>query len=111
MADKEFMDKVMQIFNENLTDENLNVERIADILCMSRSGLYRKIKTLTGFSPVEFLRIIRLKKAAELILTGKYRINEICFMVGINAPSYFSKTFQKQFGMTPKEFERQNLKK
>lgn len=110
-ADKEFMDKVLQVFNENITDENLNIERIADILCMSRSGLYRKIKTLTGISPVEFLRVIRLKKAAELILTGKYRINEICFMVGINAPSYFSKIFQKQFGMTPKEFERLHLKK
>ena len=53
-------------------------------------------------------RLIRLKKAAELILDGKHRIGEICYLVGINSPSYFSKIFLKQFGVTPKDFEKQN---
>lgn len=107
-ADEEFMEKVIGIINENLTDENFNVERMADILCMSRSGLLRKIKMLFNLSPIDFIRLIRLKKAAELIQTGQYRVGEICYMVGINSPSYFSKLFLKQFGMSPKDFERQS---
>jgi len=107
-ADEEFMDRIISVIVENITDYNFNVERLAEILAMSRSGLLRKIKVLTNLSPVDFIRLIRLKKAAELILEGKYRIGEICYQVGINSPSYFSKLFLKQFGMTPKEFEKQN---
>lgn len=107
-ADEEFMDKIIQIIHENITDYNFNVERLAEIVGMSRSGLLRKIKVLTNLSPIDFIRLIRLKKAAELILEGKHRIGEICYMVGINSPSYFSKLFLKQFGMTPKDFEKQN---
>lgn len=107
-ADEEFMDKIIRIIHENITDYNFNVERLAEIVGMSRSGLLRKIKVLTNLSPIDFIRLIRLKKAAELILEGKHRIGEICYMVGINSPSYFSKLFLKQFGMTPKDFEKQN---
>ncbi|NDV80421.1 two-component regulator propeller domain-containing protein [Bacteroides sp. 51] len=107
-ADEEFMEKVIRTIQENIVDENFNVERLADILCMSRSNLLRKIKILFNLSPVDFIRLIRLKKAAELIQEGKYRMGEICEMVGINSNSYFSKLFLKQFGMTPKEFERQS---
>lgn len=107
-ADEEFMEKVISVIQENIVDENFNVERLADILCMSRSSLLRKIKILFNLSPVDFIRLIRLKKAAQLILEGKYRIGDICEMVGINSSSYFSKLFLRQFGMTPKEFEKQN---
>ena len=69
---------------------------MADILCMSRSSLLRKIKTIFNLSPLDFIRLIRLKKAAEYIQEGKYRIGDICYMVGINSPSYFSKLFLKQ---------------
>ena len=106
-ADEEFMEKLIRVVQENFTNENFNVEHMANILCMSRSSLLRKIKALTNLSAIDFIRLIRLKKAAELIQDGRYRIAEICFMVGINTPSYFSKLFQKQFGMTPKEFEKQ----
>lgn len=109
-ADEEFMEKVIQIIQENMVDEQFNVERLADILCMSRSSLLRKIKILFNLSPVDFIRLIRLKKAAELIQEGKYLIGDICEMVGINSSSYFSKLFMRQFGMTPKEFERQQKK-
>lgn len=106
-ADQAFMDKVIRTIQDNLSDENFNVERMADLLCMSRSSLLRKIKFLFNLSPVDFIRLIRLKKAAELIQQGKYRIGDICYMVGINSPSYFSKMFLRQFGVTPKEFEKQ----
>lgn len=65
-ADEEFMNKVINVIQENISDENFNVERMADILCMSRSSLLRKIKILFNLSPIDFIRLIRLKKAAEL---------------------------------------------
>ena len=106
-ADEEFMNKVIRIIEDNITDDNFGVEKMADILCMSRSSLLRKIKMIFNLSPLDFIRLIRLKKAAEYIQEGKYRIGDICYMVGINSPSYFSKLFLKQFGMTPKDFEKQ----
>lgn len=106
-ADEEFMNKVVDIINKNIDKENFNVESMADILCMSRSSLLRKIKTLFNLSPVELIRIVRLKKAAELIQEGKYRMGDICFMVGINSQSYFTRLFLKQFGISPKTFEKQ----
>jgi AraC-like DNA-binding protein len=75
---------------------------------MSRSSLHRKIKALTDLSSLDFIRIIRLKHAAELLQEGELRINEICDRVGFQSPSYFAKVFQKQFGVTPTEFAQQN---
>ena len=92
-----------------MADSNFGVERLCEITKMSRSSLHRKIKALTGGSPTDFIRIVRLKKAAELITEGKYKISEICYIVGINSPSYFIRVFQKQFGITPKEFEHQQI--
>ena len=106
-ADEEFMNKVIEVITNNISDENFSVEGMADIMCMSRSSLLRKIKTIFNLSPVELIRLVRLKKAAELIQEGKYRIADVCFMVGINSSSYFSKLFYKQFGVTPKAFEKQ----
>lgn len=104
--DEVFMKKVLDVINSNLDDETFNVERMAEELCMSRSSLLRKIKTLFNMAPLDFIRLIRLKKAAELIQEGKYRVGEICYMVGFSSHSYFSKLFSKQFGMTPKDFEK-----
>ncbi len=106
-ADEEFMEKMIDIINENITDGDFNVEKLSESVFMSRSSLHRKIKALSGLTPTDFIRLIRLKKAAVLIQEGKYRVGEVCYLVGINSPSYFIKLFQKQFGMTPKEFERQ----
>lgn len=105
--DEDFMNKVIKVINENIADEGFNVERMAEILCMSRSSLLRKIKTLFNMSPLDFIRLIRLKRAAELIQEGKYRVGEICYMVGFSSHSYFSKLFCKQFGIMPKDFEKQ----
>lgn len=107
-VDEEFMNKVIRTIEENIMDTNLNVESLAEILNLSRSSLLRKIKSLSNLSPVDFIRLIRLRKAAELINEGKYLIGDICYMVGINSPSYFSKLFMKQFGMNPKDFEKQS---
>lgn len=105
-ADEEFMLKIVDYIEKNLTDTDFNVERLAELVFMSRSTLHRKIKGLTDTTPTDFIRIIRLRKATEYINEGKYRIGEICYLVGINSPSYFIKLFQRQFGITPKEFEK-----
>lgn len=104
-ADQELLAKIKNIVEENLTDPNFGVERLSEIVCMSRSSLHRKIKALSGTSPTEFVRLIRLNKSVELISEGKYRINEVCSLIGINSTSYFIKQFQLRFGMTPKAFE------
>ncbi len=106
-ADEELMNKLIHIIEENITDPNFGVERLSEIVFMSRSSLHRKIKVIAGTSPADFIRLIRLKKATELIIEGRHRTGEVCYLVGINSPSYFIKLFQKQFGMTPKEFEKQ----
>lgn len=78
------------------------MDDMADNLNMSRSNFYRKIKGVLDLSPNEYLRLERLKRAAQLLKDGENRISEICYMVGFNSPSYFAKCFQKQFGVSPK---------
>lgn len=106
-ADEEFMNRVIKIIEDNVGEDNFNVECMAEILCMSHSSLLRKIKSVFNMSPVELIRLIKLKRAAELIQEGKHLIGDICYMVGISSPSYFSKLFFKQFGISPKDFEKQ----
>lgn len=110
-ADKEFLEKIVGMITENITDPNFGVEKLSELAYMSRSSLHRKITALTDLTPTDFIRVIRLKKSAEMIQEGKYRIGEVCYLVGINSPSYFIKLFQKQFGMTPKEFDKQSRTK
>ena len=103
--DRRFMDKVMEFIEQNLDNGNLSVEDIATEVHMSRSVYFKKIKTLTGLSPVEFLREFRMKRAAQLILTKEYSMAQIAYMVGVNDSHYFSKLFKQQFGMTPTEYK------
>ena len=102
-ADEVFLEKVTQAINKNLSDVSFNVDMLADELNMSRSSLHRKIKGISELTPNDFIRLVRLKKADELLKEGSYRINEICFLVGFGSSSYFSKSFKKQFGTSPKE--------
>lgn len=103
-VDSEFMQKLDMLIRENLTNSQLSVDFLAEQCNMSRSSFYSKIKEMTDITPNELIQITRLKKAAELLKTGKSRISEICYMVGFNSPSYFSKCFQKQFGIKPSDF-------
>jgi AraC-like DNA-binding protein len=80
---------------------------LAEEVGISRSGLFAKVKMLVDMTPNELIQLIRLKKAAQLLSTREYRINEICYLVGFNNPSYFSKCFQNQFGILPKDFVNQ----
>ena len=103
-ADKEFMDHIIAVIHENIADESFGVERLAEILHMSRSSLLRKIKVLSGLSPNDFIRLIRLKKAAELIQTQQYSVQEVSEMVGFNDTATFRKRFTEQYGTTPSQY-------
>ncbi|WP_339714026.1 two-component regulator propeller domain-containing protein [uncultured Kriegella sp.] len=103
--DKKFINKVLDYISANMSDENLNVEHLAEELHLSRSQLYRKIKALTGYSANEFLRRIRLEKAKQMIEAGNESISEVCFKVGFSSPSYFTKCFKAHFGVLPTELK------
>jgi DNA-binding response OmpR family regulator len=103
-VDNIFIKKLNEFIEENLTNTELSVEMIAGEMNLSSSSLYRKVKGLSGLSPVDFIRIARLKKAILLLQSGEKRINEIAFMVGFSSPAYFSTCFQKQYGKSPSGF-------
>ena len=103
--DRKFIDKVMETIEKHLDNGDLMVEDIANEVNMSRSVFFKKLKTLTGLSPVEFLREIRMKRAAQLIETDEYNMAQIAYMVGLNDSHYFSKCFKQQYGMTPTEYK------
>lgn len=103
--DNDLLQKIQKLIEDNLSNPNLNVDFLVEHIGISRSSLYAKIKTLADISPNELIQITRLKKGAELIKEGKYRINEISYMVGFSSTSYFSRCFHKQFGIKPNEFK------
>lgn len=105
-ADERFLDEVTKVVYEHMTDEEFNVDALAEKLNMSRSSLHRKIKNISELTPNDFILLVRLKKAAELLKAGEYRINEIGYVVGFSSSSYFSKSFKKHFGLSPSEFIR-----
>ena len=109
-TDEEFIKKLNSVLNENISENDLTVERIAGIMGISVSTLYRKVKALTDLNSVEYIRLARLKKAAELLSEKTYRINEISYLVGFSSPSYFATSFQKQFGVSPSHFVRKLIK-
>lgn len=103
-ADEDFIKKLNEVIQVNYSNPEFSMDDMADSLNMSRSNFYRKIKGVLDLSPNEYLRLERLKRAAQLLKEGENRVNEICYMVGFNSPSYFAKCFQKQFGVLPKDF-------
>ncbi|MFO7370059.1 MAG: ATP-binding protein [Bacteroidales bacterium] len=102
--DEEFMRKVTTFIESNLTDSGLSVDQLAQCVLLSKVQTYRKIKAISGLSIVEFIRTIRLKKAAQLILEKRMSFSEISFETGFSTPSYFSKCFHDHFGKTPSEY-------
>lgn len=107
VRDKEFMEGVVGIIRNRLIDTQLSVEELSKELAMSRSSLHKKLKSLTGIGPNELIRLVRLKEAARLLSRGENTMAEVAYLTGFGSPSYFSKCFQQQFGMTPKEYASQ----
>jgi CheY-like chemotaxis protein len=106
--DKDFLNNLIASIDERISDPLLSVEELGREIGLSRSSLYKKIKSMTGYVPNEFIRVIRLKNAAKLLTAKNYNISEIGYMVGFSSHSYFSKCFYQQFKLTPTEFSEQN---
>lgn len=102
--DRKFMEQISAVIEQRIADPQLSVEELSREMSMSRSSLHKKLKAISGYSPNEFIRLIRLKKAARLLLTGDCNIAEAGYLTGFNSPSYFTKCFQQQFSQTPSEF-------
>lgn len=102
-AEESFLDKLFTIVEGNFTDEAFSVEQLSHEIGVSRPHLYRKVRSLTGSSPILFIRDLRMSKALFLIKQRKKNITEIAFDVGINSPSYFSKCFQEKYGILPSQ--------
>jgi AraC-like DNA-binding protein len=98
------MDRITRAVNENLSDRDFNVERLCQIVGISRTQLHRKMKEITGISSGDFVRNIRLDQAAKLIRENKVNISEVAYRVGFANQAHFSTTFKKHFGVTPKEY-------
>lgn len=106
--DKAFMDKITNAITESLaTSENVDITVLSNVMCMSSSTLYRKVKALTGMSTNEYIRKIKMQLAEKYLLEGKYSISEIAFKVGINSSVYFRQCFKEEFGMSASEYLKQ----
>ncbi len=92
----------------NIDNFDLNIDYLASELGMSRTVFFNKLKSLTGYSPVEFVREVRFERAAEYIRNSQLTVSEISYQVGIEDPRYFSRCFKQKFGLTPSEYRLQH---
>lgn len=106
--DKEFLDKITNTITKGLAAaENIDITVLSNVMCMSSSTLYRKVKALTGMSTNEYIRKIKMQLAEKYLLEGKYSISEIAFKVGINSNVYFRQCFKEEFGMSASDYLKQ----
>ena len=105
-SDEEMMGKLMQYIEENISDENLRIEDMADFVGLGRTVFYNKVKQLVGVTPSDFLRQMRMERAVLLIEKSKLSFSEIAYSSGFSDPKYFSKCFKKETGMTPSEYRK-----
>ena len=102
--DEKFLSNIIRLIEDHLSDADLNVNALCELSGISNKQIYRKIKQLTGMSPVEYIKSIRMKKAAMLLQQKKFTVAEVMYMVGFSNHSYFSKCFQSEFGKTPRQY-------
>ena len=102
--DEKFLANVIHLIEEHISDSELNVNALCEWTDINNKQMYRKIKQLTGMTPVEYIKSIRMKKAAMLLKQQKFTVAEVMYMVGFSNHSYFSKCFQAEFGVTPKQY-------
>lgn len=104
-SDEQLIKKALDMVEKNLSNTEYSIEDLSRDMCMSRATLYRKITSITGSSPSDFVKNVRLRKAAELLKEGGLSIAEIADKVGFNTPSYFTKSFKKLFGVLPTQYK------
>ncbi|MFT3738138.1 MAG: hybrid sensor histidine kinase/response regulator transcription factor [Breznakibacter sp.] len=103
--DQKFLDDLTALMEKNMDNGSLVVDDLVAEMGVSRSVFFKKLKTLTGLAPIEFIKEMRVKRAAQLMESGQFNMTQISYMVGINDPRYFSKCFKQHFGVTPTEYK------
>ena len=103
--DQLFVRRLDTIIYGRLADKELSVEKIAELLHLGRTMFYKKVRGTTGYTPNEYIRVIRLRKAAEMLRSGDKNVSEVAYAVGFDNPYYFSKCFKDQFGMPPSQYK------
>ena len=109
--DEKLLRNIVDYIELNILNDNLSVEELSRQMNMSRVSLYKKVLVITGKSPVEFIRLIRLKKALQLLADSQLSISQVSYEVGFNTPKYFTKMFKEEYGMLPSEYINANRKK
>jgi len=109
--DEAFLKQVISIVESKMTDANFNIETVAESMAMSRTTFYKKFKSLTGSTIVEFVRDIRLQHAKQLLEAGEKNVSEVAYSTGFSSPNYFSTCFKEKYGVSPSEFVRGRLVK
>ena len=107
-SDEEFLSRLDAIILANISDPNFSNEQLAEAFCLSKSTLNRKIKGLLDTTPNDYIRTKRLVVAAQMLTENHCRINEVCYSVGFNTPSYFAKCFKKFYGILPAEYMKEH---
>lgn len=105
-ADARLLAKITDTVEAHIADSDFNVTRLQELLGLGSKLLYRKVKQMTGKTPIEFIRHIRMQRAAIMLREGRFSVSEVMYMVGFSNSSYFSKVFQKTYGITPNEYSR-----
>lgn len=104
VSDKRLLEEINEAIEKHMIDSDFNVSMLQDVIGIGGKQLYRKMKAITGRTPVEYIREMRMSRAAELLSQGKFSVSEVMYTVGFSNSSYFSKCFSKEYGMTPTEY-------
>ena len=110
-TDEKFLDKLNTIINDNMGNPDLDVNMLAEMMNISRPTLYRKVRSISDLTPNDLIKMARLKKSAELLLSGEMKIYEIAEAVGFSSQSYFWSAFIKEFGVSPSKYVKENMGK
>lgn len=107
-ADKQFLQSIMDSIEQHLEESEFDLEQLSTEMGMSKSTLYRKIKSITGLTPLDFVRNVKMKRACMMLLARTQNISEVAYAVGFSTPKYFTKCFKEEFGITPSEYLQKN---
>ena len=103
-ADKKFLQSIIDNIEQHLAESDYDIEQLSTEMNMSKSTLYRKIKTMTGMSALDLIRNVKMKRACMMLLSRQQNISEVAYALGFNSPKYFTKCFKEEFGVTPSEY-------
>lgn len=109
--DQMFVRRLDAVIYPRLGEQDLSVDKVAGLLRMGRTLFYRKVRGVTGYTPNDYIRVLRMKKAAELLAKGDNNVSEVAYAVGFDNPYYFSKCFKAQYGMPPSQYIKQEQAK